>query len=262
MIIDYNKYKRVFAFGCSFTNYVFPTWADIIINEMPNSESHNFGRAGAGNHYIACSIAEANTRFKFNETDLVMVMYTTAFREDRYIDGRWRTNGNIYNQQFYDKNFVKKYVDPVGCVVRDLALIEMSRRYVEMLPCDTFLLRSSPLEHEAADLLDSNMSNVIDVYKDMYTDFPPTIQETMFPQGWVGKIERGTPGNMFLDSHPLPIDYYNYLIKLGVNLTDKEYAEKSTEMAFQAKPDNSDWEELFPEMATRNNLSEQLMFFK
>jgi hypothetical protein len=67
---------------------------------------------------------------------------------------------------------------------------------------------------------------------------------------------------MFLDSHPLPIDYYNYLVKLGVNLTDKEYAEKSTERAFQAKPDNSDWEEYFPEMATRNNLSERLMFFK
>lgn len=262
MQIDYNKYKRVFAFGCSFTNYVYPTWADIIINEMPEVESYNFGKAGAGNHFIACKIAEANTRFKFTDTDLVMVMYTTAFREDRFIDGEWVTNGNIYNQGFYDKNFVKNYVDPLGCVVRDLAMIELSKRYLEMLPCDTFLLRAAPIEHEVSSLLDENMIEIIDVYKDMYNDFPPTLQEAMFPNGWVGTLLRGQPGNTFLDSHPLPIDYYNYLVKLGVNITDKEYAEKSTEKAYQAKPDNSDWEEYFPEIANRSNLSNKAMFFK
>lgn len=262
MQIDYNKYKRVFAFGCSFTSYVYPTWADIIMNEMPDVESYNFGKAGGGNHFIACRIAEANTRFKFTETDLVMVMYTTAFREDRFMDGGWRTYGNIYNQGYYDKNFVKNYVDPTGCVVRDLALMELSRRYLEMLPCDTFLLRASPLEHEVLELLDEEITKVIDVYKDMYHNFPPTLQETMFPNGWVGTIERGTPGNMHLDGHPLPIDYYNYLVKLGVNVTDKEYAEKSTEKAFQAKPDNSDWGEYFPEVHDRNKKSDWSMFFK
>lgn len=262
MYIDFNKYKRVFAFGCSFTSYVYPTWADIIMNEMPNAESYNFGQAGGGNQFIACRIAEAHTRFKFNETDLVMVMYSTAFREDRFIDGKWRTNGNIYNQGYYDKNFVKNYVDPAGCVVRDLAMMELSRRYLEMLPCDTFLLRAAPIENENNSLLDEEITKIIDVYKDMYTDFPLTLQELMFPGGWVATIERGTPGNTFMDCHPLPIDYYNYLVKLGVNVSDKEYAEKSTEKAFLAKPDNSDWEIHFPEIADRNKKSDWSMFFK
>lgn len=262
MHIDFNKYKRAFAFGCSFTNYVYPTWADIIMNEMPNVESYNFGQAGGGNHFIACRIAEANTRFKFNETDLVMVMYSTAFREDRFLNGRWKTNGNIYNQGFYDKNFVKNYVDPLGCVVRDLALMEMSRRYLEMLPCGTLMLRAAPMEHEVSDLLDDDMLKAIDVYKDVYYDFPPTLQESMFPNGWVSTMEKGTPGNMHMDQHPLPIDYYNYLEKIGINVSHREYAVRSTEKAFLAKSDNSDWETFFPEVAKRNNLSDRKMFFK
>jgi len=261
MQIDFNKYKRVFAFGCSFTNYVYPTWADLIMHEMPNSETYNFGRSGGGNHYIACTIAEANTRFKFTDTDLVMVMYTTAFREDRWIEGKWQTNGNVYNQGYYDKNFVKNYVDPTGCIVRDLALIEMSKKYLELLPCDTLFLRGAPLEYEVSSLMNDTMTEVIDVYKDLYNSFPPTMQETMFPNGWVGTIWRGfDPNQLHLDSHPLPIDYHNYLVKIGVNLTDREYAEKATEKAYTAKPDYSDWEEIFPDVAERVNRSARIMF--
>jgi hypothetical protein len=260
MYIDFNKYKRVFAFGCSFTNYVYPTWADLIMHEMPSAECYNFGRSGAGNHFIACAIAEAHTRFNFDENDLVLVMYSTAFREDRYIDESWKTFGNIYNQQYYDKHFVKNYVDPVGCVVRDMALMEMSKRYLDMLPCDTLALRASPVEQEMADLLDDKMSNVLDLYKNMYYSFPPTLQETMFPDGWLPTMERGTPDNLHVDQHPLPIDYYNYLVKLGINVTDKEYAEESTRKAYLTNPDCSDWEVYFPDTAEIANKSMRIMF--
>lgn len=258
--INFTKYKRVFAFGCSFTNYVYPTWADLIMHEMPQADCYNFGKAGGGNHFIACSIAEANTRFTFNEDDLVMVMYSTAFREDRYINGVWQTNGNIYNQCYYDKNFVKNYVDPVGCMVRDMALIEMSKKYLEMLPCDTFFLRASALEDEMKHFFDDNMEKVVELYKDVYNDFPPTLKDTMFPNGWKATILRGTGDNQHLDPHPLPIDYHDYLVKIGVNLTDREYAVASTEKAYKAKPDNSDWELYFPDVGERVNRSRSVMF--
>lgn len=260
MYLDFNKYKRVFAFGCSFTNYVYPTWADIIMNEMPNTESYNFGKAGGGNHFIACRIAEAHTRFKFTDTDLVMVMYSTAFREDRYIDGKWQTNGNIFNQEYYDKNFVKNYVDPVGCVVRDLALIEMSKRYLTLLPCDTFFLRACALEEEMAHLFDDDSKRVVELYKDVYHDFPPTLKDTMFSDGWKGTIPRGTGEKLHYDPHPLPIDYYNYLVKIGVNVSDREYALTSTEKAYKAKPDNSDWPMYFPEVSDRSDRSDNNIF--
>lgn len=260
MQIDYNKYKRAFAFGCSFTNYVYPTWADMIFYQMPGIEGYNFGQAGAGNQFIACKIAEANARFKFTETDFVMVMYTTAFREDRYIEGKWRTYGNIYNQQYFDKNFVKNYVDTAGCVIRDMAMINLSRSFVESLPCDSLFLRAAPIEFESRDLMDDQIMNVLSVYEDTYNNFPATLQESMFPNGWVATMEKGSPGNMFLDSHPLPVDYYDYLVKIGIELGDRKYAEEATKKAYLANPDNSDWSDYFPEVAERNNLSPQLMF--
>lgn len=259
--MEFKKYKRVFAFGCSFTSYIYPTWADIMMYEMPDAEKFNFGKSGAGNHMIACRIAEANTRYKFTDTDLVMVMYTTAFREDRHINGNWQAYGNVYHQDFYDKNFVKNYVDPVGCVVRDLALIELSKRYLEMLPCDTFFLRASSLEEEMADLFDDNMASVIELYKDVYNDFPPTLKDTMFPNGWKPTVVRGTPGNQHHDCHPMPIDYYDYLIKIGVNLSnDRSTAEEFTRKAYESNPDYSDWDIFFPDVGDRLNMSMRTLF--
>jgi len=138
--------------------------------------------------------------------------------------------------------------------------MEMSKRYLDMLPCDTLALRASPVEQEMADLLDDKMSNVLDLYKNMYYSFPPTLQETMFPDGWLPTMERGTPDNLHVDQHPLPIDYYNYLVKLGINVTDKEYAEESTRKAYLTNPDCSDWEVYFPDTAEIANKSMRIMF--
>ena len=52
--IDIKKYKRFFAFGCSFTRYEWITWADIIAYHI--KESYNYGRSGGGNSYIFYSL--------------------------------------------------------------------------------------------------------------------------------------------------------------------------------------------------------------
>ena len=52
--LDPKKYKRFFAFGCSFTNYYWPTWADIIGQDSNFYE--NWAQPGAGNHFIFNSI--------------------------------------------------------------------------------------------------------------------------------------------------------------------------------------------------------------
>ena len=50
--IDFSKYKRLFVFGCSFTQYRWPTWADIIAKDNPHLEYFNTANSGAGNLYI------------------------------------------------------------------------------------------------------------------------------------------------------------------------------------------------------------------
>jgi hypothetical protein len=55
-----SKYKRLFTFGCSFTRYLWPTWADILAEDIPYYE--NWGCGGAGNLYISNAIMEAHNR--------------------------------------------------------------------------------------------------------------------------------------------------------------------------------------------------------
>ena len=67
---QFNNYKRCFTFGCSFTRYKWPTWSDIIKQEIP--ETINYGKAGAGNLYISNQLVEGNLRHNINKVDLVM----------------------------------------------------------------------------------------------------------------------------------------------------------------------------------------------
>ena len=90
--IDFKKYKRFFAFGCSFTSYMWPTWADLISMEIPNS--YNYGKPGGGNVFIFQQFVEANVRYKFNQDDLVILCWTNVAREDRYVH-KWLSPGNM-----------------------------------------------------------------------------------------------------------------------------------------------------------------------
>ena len=98
--LNFSKYKRFFAFGCSFTNYKWPTWADIISQEFTEENSFNYGCCGAGNYIITHSVMEADHFHNLGPDDLVMVMFTNFQREDRYVKnkGGWLYHGNIYSQ--------------------------------------------------------------------------------------------------------------------------------------------------------------------
>lgn len=222
MNLNFEKYKRVFAFGCSFTSYDYPTWADIVASEMPESEFFNLGKKGGGNLFIASRVAEANARYKFCDTDLIMVMYTTSFREDRHLNGSWQTFGNIYNQQHYPMDsFVIPYCQPTGMLIRDLSIIEMSVGYIKSLPCDNLLLKAGNLfdDHDMTAHKD-NESAVVELYSSLLNSFPASMREIEFPNGFeVGAVYL-SKGKIFKDIHPLPVRYYNYLIKIGLNLTD------------------------------------------
>ena len=127
MIFDWSKYKRFFTFGCSFTCYMWPTWADIVSKEMPAAEFYNFGLSGGGNPLISYRVAETNNRYKFTDTDLVMIMFSTYCREDRWVtDRKWIAGGNIFNNRFYPDSWVKEFADERGYLIRDAAVIDMT----------------------------------------------------------------------------------------------------------------------------------------
>jgi len=229
MNIDLTKYKRLFTFGCSFTNYRYPTWAHILNKSMPNCELHNLGKSGGGNLFNANRITEANKKFKFTETDLVVVMWSTLCREDRFVNSQWLLPGNIFTQGYYSDSFVKEFCDPVGYLIRDLSIVELSKSYLDTLPCDSYMMLSVPFNYQLYKQTEKT-NDILNTYSDLIESFPPSIFELEMNKFWTDDVEyEMSDGKLQVDYHPTPMNYYNYLTKLGFELSAqaKEYAMES-----------------------------------
>lgn len=230
MNLDFKKYQRIFAFGCSFTGYSWPTWADLIAYEAPHTEYFNHATPGSGNLLISLRIAEANKRYKFCETDLVMIMWSTFCREDRWVDGKWLTQGNIWNSNLYSDKWVKEFADPLGYLIRDHALINSSIGFINSLPCDNLLLKSNSFDKTEFELASTEKESIY--YRDMallyrndYNMMPQSLYEYLGAWDACEQIyfdDLGTQ-EMRHDSHPHTSIYADYLKQIGVTLSDSTH---------------------------------------
>lgn len=100
-------YKRLFTFGCSWTDFAWPTWADIIARDL-DIYYENWGVSGIGNQGIQSRFVECNNKNNFTDTDLVIVQWSGWNREDRFLEA-WKASGSIFNNPYYDNKFIKKY---------------------------------------------------------------------------------------------------------------------------------------------------------
>jgi hypothetical protein len=263
MIENFSKFKRFFAFGCSYTNYIWPTWADVINSEI-QGEFHNLGRRGSGNLYISCRIAEANRRYNFCETDLIAVMFTSFTREDRYVNGQWMGDGNIYNQQYYPPDFVKKFADPDFYLIRDMALIDTTTTYIKSLPCESLILSAWPVDLlENNNLIEGFSEKVVSDCKKIYKNNIGTLDLRSWQESYYN-INKNNPnfekygytyvrnGSQFSDGHPNTMTYYEYLKHINVPLTDKskQYSDQSYQKLLTCK-NESDIIRVFTECAAQ-----------
>lgn len=272
MFIDYSKVKRFFSFGCSFTSHVYPTWADVLSSEMPKATFYNFGQTGAGNILISSRVTEANHKFQFTEEDLVIVMFSTFYREDRYVKDGWIAKGNIYNNCIYGDDFVKNFADPIGYLIRDFSLIELITTYLKTLPCQSKVLISCNIleDLEMGERFfksDQNskvtINTVIETYSKLISSLPKSLKEIVEDSNKLWKTGHSylIDGKMSNDPHPNPLMYYNYLKTLGFNLTEKSdnYVRHAMDKLKIYKNKN-DFSIIFPILDNNQNLARRLLF--
>jgi len=257
--IDFKKYKRFFAFGCSFTGYIWPTWAEVLASEMPNAEFYNFGHCGGGNSMMSNRIVETNCRYKFTETDLVVPMWTTFCREDRFKYGSWMRVGNIFTQQEYSQEFVREYADPKGYLLRDLAIITSTTHYLKTIDTDSFTMSGVPYDYQMdkKDHLKPTVNEILEVYKDTINLTPPALIDLELGGNfkWGHEYIRQHNKELYKDYHPHTLNYYGYLKKIGLPLTNNslEYANKVMELMSTIKKEE-EFEIVFNSMhVDRNN---------
>lgn len=237
-------YSRLFVFGCSFTSYIFPTWADILHKSMnKNVEFYNLGRAGAGNMFIANRVTEANRKFKFNSNDLVVIMWSTFCRFDFYrTPTGWVTPGNIFTQNMLSRSTTREIADLNWFMMRDLSVIDLTHSYLKTLNCDSAEFLSCPFDFES----DNNAAmeegiefphHIISLYSELEKEYPESLYASR-GRKWSQLVKYYDPNHGdFTDYHPAPIDYYNYLTKIGFTLDQEslDYATESTEYLLQPK---------------------------
>jgi len=238
--------KRLFTFGCSFTGFRWPTWADILGREFEYYE--NWGTLGAGNQFIFNSLIECKTRHQFTSDDYVMIMWTNVAREDRYIGDKWINPGNILTQDFYDKNYVEKIFCERGFLIRDIAVITASIDLLKSWNVNFELMSMVQLtnvdQYNISKIND--IADVLNLYKDTFTQIKPSIFEMTFNNNWysrschdflsidnIKQCLQNDPKDQFFiylnntmknmlgpsrpDPHPTPMEHLEYLEKVLPN---------------------------------------------
>lgn len=176
--------KRLFTFGCSFTHYHWPTWADILGREYDYFE--NWGLIGAGNQFIFNSLVECLVKNNLTKNDQIIIMWSNITREDRYVNNQWITPGNIFTQSEYSKEFVKKYADEKGYLLRDLALIHAARKMLEQYSVPYIFTSMVPIDNSTQYEISpiKNVTEILDAYKETIKIIRPSVYEIVFNFDW------------------------------------------------------------------------------
>jgi hypothetical protein len=217
-----SKYKRLFTFGCSFTRYLWPTWADILAEDIPYYE--NWGCGGAGNLYISNAIMEAHNRHTFTEDDLIVVMWSNKNREDRYVDNKWMLTPGAMLEERYGAKWIKKFYDDRGCMIRDLALIQSTQLFLDTLDSDWINMSINTFANGDID----KIKKIAPAYLEGNADYH---QEIIVP------LHQGVISDLFIDRDVIDC-YKNVFLKLQPSVLNM--LQDTSEYKLRGRPNKSD----------------------
>tara|TARA_B100001559_G_C16463276_1_gene605222 strand:+ start:474 stop:1376 length:903 start_codon:yes stop_codon:yes gene_type:complete len=165
--------KRLFAFGCSFTNYAWPSYADFLSYEFDNYE--NWGFPGLGNRAIAERVAECHAKNTFTKDDTILVQWTSHIRndfhtfkeieysKDKFIHGwfrptnkvGWKTQGNIFGsgnlELNYDNRWVNNFWDEHSYFMYSMNEILLTQGLLDSTNCNWRMITISAIEKLGSD---------------------------------------------------------------------------------------------------------------
>jgi len=166
---------RLFTFGCSFTHWSWPTWADILGREFEQYE--NWGQRGAGNVFIFHSLIECYKKKVLGKGDKVVIMWSSYFREDRYHNGFWDTSG--------ETSGLPKNVDLRGKYIETLSLISAARNLLEGWGVDYTFTSMVPI-NQGMDINQDHgeFDDVDQVFNSDIENIRPSMLEKIFDGNW------------------------------------------------------------------------------
>lgn len=240
--IEFKDYDRFFAIGCSFTNWHWPTWANIIAEQYPHLEFYNFGYPGMGNEYISTLLNQLTHKEKLNNRDLVGIMWSTFHRNVCYRSGvvknqianhhtnyfdpdhsgcdRWHPSGDMIHVQNLGGNDAW---DDRGFLIRDCAIIDSASTVLEHSDFGAFQMMSILPQHQTLydpSIRATTKSDVYELYNHLPSkmissdrdivntlDWTPSHVTVRWEKPWTPIGSR----DMEDDRHPSALDWCKYL---------------------------------------------------
>lgn len=224
-IKTFENYKRLFAYGCSMTGYDWPTWADILGQEIGIYKIYGLG--GAGNQWISTKFFESNIAENFNNKDLIMIMFSHWMREDRYVSVREFIEGKIItrmrwiqNAQMWDKSVRwgkmfrqnRDWFNEYHARYRDLIYMYSVK---EMLLNKNCLSYFGTMNNEY-----NNLESLPARIKNLSHHILPFLGHSMIDAGCNGQWPQYS--HIPQEYHPSPAQHFTYLKKVFPNIVWKE----------------------------------------
>lgn len=241
--------NRIFTFGCSYTKWPWPTWADIIRLDT-ELEVYNLGIGGLGNVGIMHRMVECDLTHKFTDNDLILVVWSSWTREDRFSNDEWVALGNVFNNDVYDNNFIKKHWSFQNDIIKNsTAIISANKMFNinfqgHIMPIAEFESNSHLVKIEDKKYLDFYKPHISsdNVYENTLDEFNEVVQ----------------------DEHPSILSHLNYVekfiypslnFKLKTTTVDKVYTIHNDLINQLKKVKNKN-------MTFKNELIKQIVFEK
>ena len=229
--------RRLYAFGCSFTMYAWPTYADILGSQFDTYE--NWAFPGLGNRAIAERIAECHAKNTFTKDDVVLVQWSTHIRNDWHTfesmqfdpnsflhvwfrqnsNIGWKTQGSIFNpsnrQYVYDNHWVQTFWDENSYAMYTLNDMLLTQGLLDSTQCTW------------------HMTSIGD-FRKMCTDIPNAQDENISDQSDIFKSKPE------LKIYQSVLEHKNWLEPLGT------YSWKQQDNSYEFESDHGKWLEVHP----------------
>jgi hypothetical protein len=234
---------KYFSFGCSYTQYGYPTYADFLGQHFDIRE--NLGHSGAGNRYIfhklVASISVLQREgIELTENDLITVQWSGLPREDKIRRGdvNYPCAGYLGSQGYFPDEWVDEWFSIEQNFFELVNYINITKRY----------LSSLGVQYKMFYMMDYNLEDFLGEafqYKAFNKKF-----DTLKTSGYLSELTNALPesiesvetfrikntldkekpygyswtdenGNVVVndDTHPVPYTHYEYAKYLSSKLT-------------------------------------------
>lgn len=245
--INYKNYDRFFVIGCSFTNWHWPTWANIIAEQYPHMKFHNYGFPGMGNQYVQIMLNQLQKKHNLTSKDLVGIMWSTFHRTNSYRSSSLKSMINNHTEDFFQLNsehwhsqgdmIHAQQIDSDGAwcdrgfALRDCAIIDTTTTLLKHCEFDAFQMMSlTPQNQHIYDrgIYSTHKQDIYDMYSDLSEHMISGNNDIVNTLDWhldhvtVEWEKPWTPvgsGDMELDRHPSALQWCKYLEKSGFEVS-------------------------------------------